>query len=157
MDSKVYRHRLGTPISTDRHLFFGIISSYSIRSHGHSFKSFGHSFYYGLVYMVQGEHLVLGLRLRGSVGICAVFGKLRPARLIRHLFRLGCLLMSLNLYIPKLNTLCTSSASIDHSAQGILTIYEWVVKLQLSCRVRAIVRAGATGARVAKWKMPCVS
>jgi len=74
-----------------------------------------------LVYMVQGEHVVLGLRLRGSVGICAMFGKLRPARLIRHLFRLGCLLMSLNLYIPKLNTLCTSSASIDHSAQGILT------------------------------------
>ena len=90
MDSKVYRHCLGTAVFADR-----------LPSFGDNFKLldwFSRSLVYSKVTLVfwfwitrfRGSILHSGLRLRGSVGN-AVVGKLRPSRLIRCLSRLGCL------------------------------------------------------------------
>ena len=90
MDSKVYRHRLGTAIFADHLPSFG--------DHFKLLDSFSRSLAYSMVTLVfwiwitwfRGSIMRSGLRLRGSVGNRRV-GKLRPSRLIRCISRLGCL------------------------------------------------------------------
>jgi len=66
MDSKVYRHRLGTAISTD-HLPFSSRSFQVTRLVFKVTRLFdGHTRFLVLDYMVQGEHLALRSTFEGE-------------------------------------------------------------------------------------------